>query len=308
MSENCFVPMLISDVIQSAKNFCGGIDAFTGKPIEEETTRDKVLYGDADQVCTGIVTCIWPTVDVIRRAQELGANLIISHEAIFWNHGDHQEPVASNRAFIAKRDLLDQWGGAVWRCHDWIHSGVPLEKDGSLADGIFYGLAWKLGWLDHRVGYRSKCMDFQVPKTSARDLARLMVERLGLEGTQIVGDPDAAVSRIHIPMHVMGGPADTELANTTDAEDIDALICMEFIDFTTCEYVRDAAQLGQNKCAILIGHFNLEEPGMEYMAAWLPRALGASATHATDGAADAGSALPPISYVPDDDTYHYILA
>ena len=300
--------MLCSDIIQAIKGFCGGIDAFTGKPIEEETTRDKVLYGNTDQVCTGIVTCIWPTADVIRRAQELGANLVISHEAIFWNHGDHQEPVADNRVFIAKRDLLDQWGGAVWRCHDWIHSGVPLEADGSLADGIFYGLAWKLGWLDHRVGDRSKCMDFQVPKMSARDLARLMVERLELEGTRIVGDPNASVGHVRIPMHVMGGPADTELANTADAEDIDALVCMEFIDFTTCEYVRDAAQLGQNKCAILIGHFNLEEPGMEYMAAWLPRALEAGATLDPDGATDAGSTLPPISYVPDGDTYRYILA
>ena len=133
--------MLISEVIQHIKDYCGGHDMMGDRPIDEATTRDKVLYGNVDQECTGIVTCIWATADVIRQAQELGANLIIPHEALFWNHGDHQDVVAENATFQAKRDLLNAWGGAVWRCHDYIHSGVPLDPNGALADGI---LAWTL--------------------------------------------------------------------------------------------------------------------------------------------------------------------
>ena len=60
--------MLISEVIQHVKDYCVGIDSFTGNPIDEATTRDKVLYGDTGQECTGIVTCIWPTVDIIKKA------------------------------------------------------------------------------------------------------------------------------------------------------------------------------------------------------------------------------------------------
>lgn len=101
--------MLISTVIDSIKNYCGGTDLFTGKPIEEASTRDKVTYGNIDQECTGIVTCIWPTADIIRRARELGANLIVTHEALYWNHGDHEDVVASNSAYQAKRALLDTW-------------------------------------------------------------------------------------------------------------------------------------------------------------------------------------------------------
>lgn len=56
--------MLISEAIQAIQDYCGGIDAFTGKPIELATTRDRVLYGNIDQQCTGIVTCIWATAEV----------------------------------------------------------------------------------------------------------------------------------------------------------------------------------------------------------------------------------------------------
>lgn len=286
--------MLISDIIQRTKDYCEGTDIFSGKPIDDATTRDQVLYGSVDQECTRVVTCIWPTADVIRRARELSANLIVSHEAIFWNHGDHQDVVAGNSAFVAKKALLDEWGGAVWRCHDYIHSGVPVEEDGSFADGIFYGLAWKLGWLGCRVGDKVKGLDYRIPETTGRELAAFLVRQLGLNGTRLIGDPDAKVSRVRVPMHVMGGPGDVEAANAMDAEGIDAFMTMEFIDFTTCEYVRDAAMLGQGKCAITIGHFNLEEPGMEYMAQWLPRAVGEGA--------------PQVMFVPMGDTYQYVTA
>ncbi|MFQ7392839.1 MAG: hypothetical protein ACLRM9_05890 [Collinsella aerofaciens] len=59
-----------------------------------------------------------------------------------------------------------------------------------------------------------------------------------------------------------------------DSDDIDCILAMEFIDFTVSEYIRDAAMLGQGKCAIHMGHFNGEEPGMECMAAWLLAAWG----------------------------------
>jgi putative NIF3 family GTP cyclohydrolase 1 type 2 len=285
-----------SEVIAHIKQFCGGIAFDTGKPIDERTTRDQITYGKdkVEQACTGIVTCIWPTADIIREAQHRGANLIITHEALFWNHGDHEDTLKGNRIFAAKKELLDTWGGTVWRCHDYIHSKVPIEADGSLADGIFYGFAWKVGWLDYRTGDTSQALDFEMPEVSGRELADHLVASLGLEGTRLIGDAEARVKRVHIPMHVMGDAAsDTHEIMYADSEGVDALVTMEFIDFTTSEYIRDAAQLGQGKCAITVGHFNLEEPGMEYMVRWLPCALG------TDEI--------PLAFVPMKDTYSYIV-
>ncbi len=286
--------MLISEVIDKLKAFCGGIDYATGESIQEATTRDKVTYGNVNQECTGIVTCIWPTADVIRRAQEVGANFIIPHEALFWNHGDHQDIIAANKTYQAKKALLDSWGGAVWRFHDYIHSRVPIGSDGAMVDGIFYGLAWKLGWLDYQID-NAMLTDFLIPEMTGRELARYLVEKLELNGTRITGDPDARVRRIHMPMHILGVPdADNAQTAYTDEQDVDCLITMEFVDFTTCEYIRDAGMLGQGKCAITIGHFNMEEPGMEYMVRWLPEALG------TDEI--------PATFVPMGDTYQYIVA
>lgn len=287
--------MLASEVIQRIKDYCGGIGFDTGVPIDEETTRDKILYGDPDQECTGIVTCLWANADVIKRARELGANLIIAHEALFWNHGDHQDFIAENKTYLAKKQLLDEWGGVVWRCHDYIHSRVPIDTDGAMVDGIFYGLAWKLGWLDYRIGDVAMGLDFKVPEIRGIDLARELVEKLGLNGTRLIGDFQAVVSRVHVPMHIMGVASDDNRETVyADEQDVDCLMTMEFVDFTTSEFVRDAGMLDQGKCAITIGHFNLEEPGMEYMPAWIPAALGSDEIQA--------------SFVPMGDTYQYVVA
>lgn len=287
--------MLASEVIKRIKAYCGGIGFDTGVPIDEETTRDKILYGDPNQECTGIVTCLWANADVVERAQELGANLIIAHEALFWNHGDHQDFIAENKTYLAKKRLLDEWGGVVWRCHDYIHSRVPIDIDGALVDGIFYGLAWKLGWLDYRIGDIAMGLDFKIPQTRGEDLARELVEKLGLNGTRLIGDSDAMVSRVHVPMHVMGvAPDDNRETIYADEHDVDCLMTMEFVDFTTSEFIRDSGMLDQGKCAITIGHFNLEEPGMEYMPTWIPMALGSDEISAT--------------FVPMGDTYQYVVA
>ena len=81
--------MQIQKVIDKLKAYHKG--EWEGKQIDEETTRDKVLYGNPYQECTGIVTTCWATIDVIKKAALQGANLIIAHEALFWNHGDHTD-------------------------------------------------------------------------------------------------------------------------------------------------------------------------------------------------------------------------
>ena len=278
--------MLISEVIDGVKAYCGHD---WGGPIMDDTTRDQVLWGPVDVECTGIVTTCFASADVIRQAHARGANLIICHEALFWNHGDHTCWLAGNKTFAAKRALLEECGITVWRLHDHIHSGIP--EDGRLVDGIFMGLADKLGWRDYVRGDTARPMEFEIPETSAGELARFLVGRLGLAGTRIVGDADARVRTVLVPMHLIG-----QFDNATTARmdsGFDCLVTMEATDFTTSEYVRDSAQLGLGKAMICIGHFNVEEPGMEYMLRWLPRAIGADV---------------PVSFVASGDPWTYVTA
>ena len=93
--------MKICDAIQIMKNYCKGI-GFDGNPIDESKTRDKILYGNPNQEITGIITTCYASVDVVKKAIESGANFIIVHEALFWNHGDHTDWLQDNNTFKEK--------------------------------------------------------------------------------------------------------------------------------------------------------------------------------------------------------------
>ena len=88
--------MKISEAIAKIKAYHKGT-GFNGEPINEEKTRDKVLFGSPDQELKGIVTTCYASVEVIQKAIDVGANLIISHEALFWNHGDHTDWLQDNK-------------------------------------------------------------------------------------------------------------------------------------------------------------------------------------------------------------------
>ena len=172
--------MKINTIIENMKKYHKGYGT-----IDEDKTRDKVLYGNINQECTGIVTSCWASVDVIKYAIEKGANLIISHEALFWNHGDHQEWLeeSKNSVYLEKRKLLDDHQIVVWRNHDYIHSGIPYNGD--YIDGIFLGLAKKMGWEDKLIDNPVNVIDSSLlcstaysfdHSIKAKDLAKKLID------------------------------------------------------------------------------------------------------------------------------------
>ena len=265
--------MLISEVIQNIKNYCKG--EWYGKKIEEATTRDKILYGDPEKQCTGIVTTIYASIDVIKKAHELGANLIIAHEALLWNRGDHREWLeeSNNQTYLAKKKLMDDYGIVVWRFHDYIHSGIP-HNDGYI-DGIFYGLAQLTGWLDAKINYGPfGAVYIECDPTTPSKVGEKIIKAWNLNGLKCIGNMDAKVTKIMICGHVMEGGDSNSLIKRIDAENINLLIPLELIDFTLTEYIKDSGQLGYDRAIITPGHFNLEEPGMKYMTNWIDDAIG----------------------------------
>ena len=196
--------MLIKDVIQNIKNYTKG--EWNGITITEEKTRDKILYGNPDKECTGIVTTIYASPDVIRKAHELGANLIISHEALLWNHGDHKEWLeeSQNKTYLQKKKLMDDYGIVIWRFHDYIHSGIPYN--GGYIDGIFYGLAQETGWLNARIKDNlSGAVYVECEPTTPREVAKTIKEKWNITGMKCIGNPDAIVTKIMVCGHVMEG-------------------------------------------------------------------------------------------------------
>ena len=265
--------MQIKDVIQNIKNYTKG--EWNGITITEEKTRDKILYGNPDKECTGIVTTIYASPDVIRKTHELGANLIISHEALLWNHGDHKEWLeeSQNKTYLEKKKLMDDYGIVVWRFHDYIHSGIPYN--GGYIDGIFYGLAQETGWLNARIKDNlSGAVYVECEPTTPREVAKTIKEKWNITGMKCIGNPDAIVTKIMVCGHVMEGGDSNSLIKKIDEQDINLLLPLELIDFTLTEYIKDSGQLGFNRCILAPGHFNLEEPGMKYMLNYIDEAIG----------------------------------
>ncbi len=277
--------MLISQIIQKLKEYHKGYGT-----IDEATTRDKILFGNPDQECTGIVISCWASVDVIKEAIARNANLIICHEALFWNHGDHQEWLqeAQNPTYLEKKKLLEEHGIVVWRDHDYIHSGIPV--DGKWVDGIFYGLAKELGWLDRMLDQEPMGTTvFDLSDMTVKEAAAHMVDKMNLNGLKILGNPDENAGIARVQFHVLGDAND--MINEAERLDTNLLICMELIDFTLAEYVRDSAQLGRKRTALTAGHFNTEEPGMKYCLEYFPQVIGEDI---------------PMTFVQSGDMYHYL--
>lgn len=261
--------MKIYEAIQDIKDYYSGIKA-DGSKIKDEESRDIVSFGNPDFQLTGVVTTCFASMDVIQDAISKKANLIICHEALFWNHGDKQAWLEDNKVYKIKRQLLEENGIVVWRNHDYIHSGMMVN--GQLVDGIFAGVLAALGWENYLIGDPFRPLNFKIPRSHSKDVAKHLVESLGLEGLRMIGQSDMYIETVSICMHVMGD--DNDKISFTDANDIDALIALEVIDYTLSEYVRDSYQGGLDKVIYSVGHFNLEEPGMEYMLNYLPDILG----------------------------------
>ena len=264
--------MLISEVIQNIKDYCKG--SWAGHKIDDATTRDKILYGDPDQECTGIVTTIYASIDVIKKAHELGANFIIAHEALLWNRGDKRDWLeeAQNKTYLAKKKLLDDYNICVWRFHDYIHSGIPYKDD--YIDGIFYGLAKVTGWENYVISEDlAGAVYVECEETTPREVAEQIKKTWNISGMKAIGNMDAKVTKILVCGHVQEGGDSNSLITRVDKEDINLLLPLELIDFTLAEYIKDSGQLGFDKAILAPGHFNLEEPGMKYIEAWIDDAL-----------------------------------
>src|SRR5690349_18876643 len=52
------------------------------------TTVDQLRSGSREQDVTGIVTTMFPTLEVIQKTVKAGANFIIAHETPFYNNQD----------------------------------------------------------------------------------------------------------------------------------------------------------------------------------------------------------------------------
>ncbi len=252
--------MKIKEIIEKMEAYHAPLDP-------DKRTCDGVIVGDSEQECTGIVTTCCPTAAVIAKAAEMRCNFIICHEPTFFDGWDEVDWLQDNQVYLEKKALLDRTGMVIYRNHDHLHGDSP--------DGIFSGLVKMLGWEKYSAveGFMPGSF-YNLPQTTVRQVAADLARVMGIDGIRIIGDPEMEVTRAGILFHFLGGEMDRVCIDYIEKNDIQVIIPGEVIDWTIGEYVQDALTLGKKRALLNPGHFNWEEPGMAYMAEWLPGVIG----------------------------------
>jgi putative NIF3 family GTP cyclohydrolase 1 type 2 len=234
-------------------------------------TVDVVKAGDPAQRCTGVVTTFLGTLEVLRKAVALGANLVISHEPVFYNHLDDTGWLSGDRVYEAKRRFIAEHRLVVWRAHDSWHSLKP--------DPVTVGTLKAIGWERFAVKGDEELCD--IPPMTVGSLAATLKQKLGSHGVRFVGDPGLACRRIALSLGASGRESHVRLLRRTD---VDALVVGELQEWETSEYVRDSGAAGWPKAVVVVGHAASEEAGMRELAEWLrPRQPALEVTHVPAG-------------------------
>ena len=241
------------------------IKQVSGAPFE--STVDTLKSGSRDMVVTGVITTMFATIDVIKKAIALKANFIIAHEPTFYNHEDKTDWLESNDVYQHKRNLLQQNNIAVWRNHDYIHSIKP--------DGVTEGVLKQLNWTSYYKGEENAIVN--IPAISLSALIKHAKEKLFIKEVRYIGDLDQACKKVLLLLGAAGGKTQVSMVNKTKP---DVLICGEISEWETAEYIRDARAKGDKISLLVLGHIASEEPGSEWMLNWLKQNVpGVLATH-----------------------------
>ncbi len=235
-------------------------------------TVDLLKFGNPDQFITGIVTTTVPTIEVINKAIKEGANMIVSHEALFYSLDDNAARLESSAAAKYKTDLLTKNKIAVFRFHDAWHA----QK----IDGVTWGNLVKLGWDKYYDPANPKIITLPKAITLAQAVT-LTKKALKVPKVRVIGDLKRPVKTVYM---AMGSIPAAQLIPEIQKHKPDLVLAGETREWETCQRVRDGISMGLNTKLIVLGHAISEEAGMEYAANWLkPKVSGTKVTYIASG-------------------------
>lgn len=219
-------------------------------------TVDTLKAGSRDIIVSGIVTTMFATVDIIKKAAAMNANFIIAHEPTFYNHEDKTDWLQGDEVYQYKRNLLQQHNMAVWRNHDTIHS---LKSDG-VGEGVLNQLDWK----PYYDGNANAIVN--IPSISLEALIKHAKNKLNIQEVRYIGNLHQPCKKVLLLPGAAGGEKQITMMSKTKP---DVLVCGEVHEWETAEYVRDARAKGEELSLVVLGHIASEEPGSEWMKNWL---------------------------------------
>lgn len=226
-------------------------------PKKSETV-DQLLYGNRNQPVEKVAVAFMPSIETIKQAKRIGADLLICHESPYYNH---QNPQQHESSVVMKQKIkwLKEQGLAIYRNHDSVHRQQP--------DLITKGLVKELGWEKYRIDTDPIQTSIQIPETSFEAILLHIKEKLNLKQVKYVGNLTNQIRNISLSVGYRGSGEHT----IPQLEKNELVIYGEGPEWETPEYVKDALALGMNKNIIILGHMQSEEPGMKLLAGELAK-------------------------------------
>ncbi len=211
---------------------------------------DKLIIGNPDKEVRKAAVCCIATPDVIRRAAEFGADILITHEPTLESHWDTYDE--DDELIVRKADFIKKYNLTVYRFHDNIHA---ITSD-MINEGILKSLDWK-GTFDGRTDFT-----LDEPKTLL-ELAKDIEDKLRIKHVKMVGNSNLLIKNISFSTGARG------LESTVRDNKYQMILAGEIVEWRDAEYIRDASELGLPKSMLVLGHIGSERDGMKYLADYM---------------------------------------
>ncbi|MRN53705.1 Nif3-like dinuclear metal center hexameric protein [Paenibacillus monticola] len=221
-----------------------------------DRTVDKLEPGCMETEVQGIVTAFSASQYVIEQAVALGANLIVTHEGVFFSHQDNREGLENDPVYKQKAELIASSRVGIYRFHDYLHRYTP--------DGVMKGLLRELEWEKYVTQHQPHVSILTIPTMEVREVAEYLKRQLQISYVRVAGKLSTSCCRVGILVGYRGSGATA--IPLLEQESLDLIIAGEGPEWETPEYIRDAVHQGRNKALIMLGHAESEAPGMNYLA------------------------------------------
>jgi len=215
-------------------------------------TCDTVKSGDPEKTVKKVGVTMFATIEVLKKAMEWGADMLIVHEPTYY---DHMDVIKEDPVILAKKELVENSGILIYRYHDNMHCR-PNNDLITKGQAKYLGLSGKIRATEF---FGSSMMDSDTP-VSAGELVRKMKYELGINHVRVAGEIDKKYTRIALCFGTPGGVVDLLRGEAQ------IVITGEASEWRLSEYARDAALLGMDKALIVMGHIGSEAGGMIVLA------------------------------------------
>ena len=218
-------------------------------------TCDTFKAGDVEREIKKVGVCMFATVEVIKQASEWGADLLITHEPVYYNHMDDVSKLQDDPVYLGKKAIVDESKMAICRIHDHMHH-ANLDR---IALGEMQCLGLEYTHVSNPY-YAVNRFELKEPIQASKLLERIKTV-LGVRHARLCGDGNMEITHISgcfgTPGHILDEIRD---------EWGQVVLAGEAAEWFECEYIRDAAALGMKKAMIVMGHIGSERAGMYHLS------------------------------------------